>query len=93
MTAAPPPESFQIPLEAAELYESAFVPAFFAQWAPVLCEVAGVGPGTSVLDVACGTGIVARTAADLVGPTGSVDGVDLNEAMLQVARRVRPDLR
>ena len=93
MTAAPPPESFQIPIEAAELYESAFVPAFFAQWAPVLCEVAGVGPGRSVLDVACGTGIVARTAADLVGPTGSVDGVDLNDAMLHVARRVRPDLR
>ena len=31
---AEPSESFQIPLEAAELYESAFVPAFFAQWAP-----------------------------------------------------------
>jgi SAM-dependent methyltransferase len=87
-----PAESFQIPIEAAELYESAFVPAFFAQWAPILCEVAGVSPGQTVLDVACGTGVVARTAADLVGPEGTVIGVDLNEAMLTVAARVRPDI-
>ena len=45
-----------------------------------------------MLDVACGTGIVARTAADLVAPDGTVVGVDLNEAMLTVARRVRPDI-
>ena len=87
-----PAESFQIPLEAAELYEAAFVPAFFAQWAPILCDVAGVATGQSVLDVACGTGIVARTAADLVGSEGTVIGVDLNEAMLTVAARVRPDI-
>lgn len=85
-------ESFQIPIEAAEAYESNFVPALFAEWAPVLCEAAGVGPGTTVLDVACGTGIVARTAADLAGPEHVV-GCDLNEAMLTVARRVRPDIR
>ncbi|MFF2028243.1 class I SAM-dependent methyltransferase, partial [Streptomyces sp. NPDC058171] len=86
-------ESFQIPLEAAEFYESAFVPAFFAQWAPILCDAAGVAPGQRVLDVGCGTGIVARTAADLVVPDGTIVGVDLNEAMLTVARRVvRPDI-
>jgi ubiquinone/menaquinone biosynthesis C-methylase UbiE len=85
-------ESFQIPIEAAEVYEAAFVPGFFAQWAPVLCQAARVEPGQAVLDVACGTGIVARTAADLVAPGGTVVGVDLNEAMLAVAARVRPDL-
>ncbi|MFD4179996.1 class I SAM-dependent methyltransferase [Rhodococcus sp. NPDC058514] len=85
-------ESFQIPIEAAEFYESAFVPAFFAQWAPILCDAAGVTPGQRVLDVGCGTGIVARTAADLVAPDGTIVGVDLNEAMLTVARRVRPDI-
>ena len=81
-------ESFQITVEAAEFYESAFVPAFFAQWAPLLCDAAGVEPGHMLLDVACGTGIVARTAADRVAPTGKVVGLDLNEAMLTVARRV-----
>ena len=85
-------ETFQIPIEAAECYEAEFVPAFFAQWAPILCTAAAVTAGQTVLDVGCGTGIVARTAADLVGPAGSVTGLDLNEAMLTVARRVRPDL-
>jgi ubiquinone/menaquinone biosynthesis C-methylase UbiE len=92
MTPAEPSESFQIPLEAAEVYESAFVPGFFAQWAPLLCDAAGVGPGDEVLDVACGTGIVARTAAERVVPSGRVVGVDLNEAMLAVARRVGPGI-
>lgn len=85
-------ETFQIPLEAAELYESRFVPAIFAEWAPLLVDTSGVGPGQAVLDVACGTGIVARTVADRIGADGAVVGLDRNEAMLTVARRVRPDL-
>jgi len=91
MTTTEPSESFQIPIEAAEAYEAAFVPAFFAQWARILCEAARVAPGQKILDIACGTGIVARTAADLVGAR-SVVGVDLNEAMLTVASRVRADI-
>jgi ubiquinone/menaquinone biosynthesis C-methylase UbiE len=85
-------ESFQIPIEVAEVYEAAFVPAFFAQWAPILCDEAGIAAGHRVLDVACGTGIVARAAADRVAPDGSVTGLDLNQAMLTVARRIRPDI-
>ena len=84
-------EQFQISAEAAELYESAFVPALFAQWPPRLCRAAGVQHGSHVLDVACGTGIVARTAAGIAGRRGVV-GVDLNEAMLAVARRIEPHL-
>lgn len=91
MTTTGPTESFQIPIEAAEAYEAAFVPAFFAQWAPILCGAAVLTAGQRVLDVACGTGVVARTAADRVG-SGNVVGVDLNEAMLAVARRVRADI-
>jgi ubiquinone/menaquinone biosynthesis C-methylase UbiE len=86
------PASFQIPLQAAEIYESAFVPAFFSQWAPIVCDAAGIRPGQRVLDVACGTGIVARTAAARVNPGGAVTGIDTNEAMLTVARRVSPDV-
>jgi ubiquinone/menaquinone biosynthesis C-methylase UbiE len=85
-------ETFQISADQAEIYESTFVPALFAQWAPLLLDAAGVAPGQSVLDAGCGTGILARIAADRVGPTGRVVGVDLSEGMLAVARRLRPDL-
>jgi SAM-dependent methyltransferase len=74
----------------AETYEATFVPAIFAEWASETLDAAAVGPGTQLLDVGCGTGIVARTAADVVGPSGTVTGVDLNEAMLTVAARIRP---
>jgi SAM-dependent methyltransferase len=90
-TSSTPTASFQLTVEAAEAYEADFVPAFFAQWAPALCAAAGIGRGHRVLDVACGTGIVARTAADITG-AANVTGVDLNDAMLTVARRVRPDI-
>jgi ubiquinone/menaquinone biosynthesis C-methylase UbiE len=85
-------ETFQLSLDAAEAYESRFVPALFREWAGFLVEHAGVRPGQRVLDVACGTGIVARTAADLTGEPGAVTGLDLNDAMLTVARRLRPDI-
>ena len=85
-------ETFQLALDAAEAYESKFVPALFAEWAPHLVEAAGVDAGQSVLDVACGTGVVAREAADRMGGHGSVVGLDLNDAMLTVARRLRPDI-
>ena len=66
-TATDQPESFQIPIEAAEAYEAAFVPAFFAQWAPVLCEAARVdaGPG------ACSTWRAGRASSPARRPTSS----------------------
>jgi SAM-dependent methyltransferase len=85
-------ETFQISLDAAEAYESRFVPALFGEWAPHLVDAAGVRPGHTVLDVACGTGVVARETADRLRGRGTVVGVDLNDAMLTVARRLRPDI-
>jgi ubiquinone/menaquinone biosynthesis C-methylase UbiE len=85
-------ETFQIPQEAAESYETMFVPALFGPWSAFLVEEAGLTRGERVLDVACGTGIVARTVADRLGPQATVIGLDLNEAMLTVARRLRPDI-
>ena len=58
-------------MAAAEIYESRFVPALFAEWAPHLVDLAGVRPGQAVLDVACGTGIVARTVADRLVATAA----------------------
>lgn len=85
----PDQDAWQLAYDAAVAYEKDFVPAIFAQWPPVLAEVAGIRPGDRVLDVACGTGILAREAADRAGPTGRVTGLDLNEAMLAVARQLR----
>ena len=68
------------------------MPALFADWAGALVDAAGVVPGQAVLDVACGTGIVARTVADRLQGDGRVIGVDVNDAMLAVARRARPEL-
>lgn len=85
-------ETFQIPLEVAESYESQFVPAIFAEWAPRILDATGVGPGHRVIDVGCGTGIVARHALDRVGGGGHVVGVDPNDAMLTVARRLAPGI-
>ncbi len=98
-----PTESFDIPLEVAEVYEARFVPAIFAHWAPVTLDAADVGPGDDLLDVACGTGIVARTAlARRAGlgdcgngdgdRIGTIAGVDLNPAMLTVAGRAAPEI-
>jgi SAM-dependent methyltransferase len=85
-------DAWQLAHEAALGYEKDFVPAIFAQWAPVLAETARVGPGDRVLDVACGTGVLAREAAVRAGATGRVTGLDLNEGMLAVARRLRPQI-
>lgn len=67
-------------------YERVMVPAVFGPWAKDLLDTVALPAGTRVLDVACGTGIVARLAATQVGPTGRVVGLDINEAMLSVAR-------
>lgn len=70
----------------AKIYERGLVPAVFAPWAALLIEQARLQPGERVLDVACGTGVVARRSAQHVGPTGKVIGLDLNGDMLAVAR-------
>jgi SAM-dependent methyltransferase len=84
------PERWQLGGNAPEVYERQLVPAIFAAWAPLLIEQAGLHPGERALDVACGTGVVARLAASHVGETGQVAGLDSNPGMLAVARSLRP---
>ncbi len=73
------------PRNPAEVYEEYFVPAMFLPWATILLRHAALQLGEKVLDVACGTGIVARLAAPMVGEGGHVTALDMNPAMLAVA--------
>jgi ubiquinone/menaquinone biosynthesis C-methylase UbiE len=73
-----------------EIYEQALVGPLFHPWVEPLLEDVKLRPGDRVLDIACGTGIVARIAKERQGSTGTVVGVDLNPQMLAVARRVAP---
>ena len=86
------PKAIDLSNDAAVVYERDFVPALFGQWGPRLVEAGGVATGDRVLDVGCGTGVFAREAATRVGPSGKVVGLDLNESMLAVARRLRPEI-
>ncbi len=76
---------------AADNYERYFVPAIGAPLAADLVDAAALRPGERVLDVACGTGVVTRLAAERVGEHGRVAGSDVNPAMLDVARASRPE--
>ncbi len=75
------------PKSPAEVYDALFVPALFRQWGPVLADQAQIDRGERVIDVACGTGVLALAALDRVGPQGEVVGLDANPEMLGVARR------
>lgn len=55
-------------------------------WKAYTVSVAAVQPGMRVLDIAGGTGDLARAFAKCAGPTGRVVLTDINEAMLRVGR-------
>jgi len=80
----------QAQIDAATAYQELFVPALFQEWAPRVVAAANVRPGDRVLDVACGTGVLAREAASRVDATGSVAGLDPDPGMLAVAGRLAP---
>ena len=63
---------------AAEFYER-YVRLMMEPWVRRLVDVAALRPAEHVLDVACGTGFVARLAAERVGTAGRVVGIDLND--------------
>jgi ubiquinone/menaquinone biosynthesis C-methylase UbiE len=81
---------WQLSGNAPEAYERYIIPAFIGAWAHDLVQTAALRAGERVLDLACGTGVVARSAAPVVGQTGQVVGMDVNESMLAMARTVPP---
>jgi len=75
---------------AAEAYEKLLVPTLTGPWAREAVELATPRPGERVLDVACGTGIGVRLVAERVAPGGGVTGLDIDPAMIAVARSLAP---
>ena len=79
-------------LDAARAYETLHVPSLFAEWVEPVLDAAGAGAGDRVLDVACGTGVLARGAAARVGPSGRVAGLDPDAGMLALAAELGPGI-
>jgi SAM-dependent methyltransferase len=78
------------PTTPAEMYEHFFVPGIFGPLSRRVLAAARLRAGERVLDLACGTGILARQAATAVGSSGQVVGADLRPGMLAVAQALPP---
>ena len=74
------------------LYERCLVEPLFRPWAERLLDQADLLPNRSLIDVACGTGIVARVARERLCGAGRVVGVDVSAPMLDVAREIEPNV-
>jgi ubiquinone/menaquinone biosynthesis C-methylase UbiE len=81
---------FQVSDSAAQMYEK-YATLFMGQCVPDLLAIAALQSGERVLDLACGTGVVARHAATKVGRAGQVTGLDINAGMLATARTMPPE--
>jgi ubiquinone/menaquinone biosynthesis C-methylase UbiE len=73
-------------------YEQIMVPAIFRTWAPIMADFVQLSAGERALDVACGTGVVARELLRHVGDKGTIVGCDSNAAMLATAHEVAPQI-
>jgi ubiquinone/menaquinone biosynthesis C-methylase UbiE len=73
-----------------EMYERWLVDPLFRPWAEMTLDEVELSSGDRVLDIACGTGIVARVARERLGDAGYIAGVDISPDMLAVARAVEP---
>jgi len=78
--------NWDLDLNQAESYEAYLVPAMFVPFTEVLIARAEPRSDDRILDVGCGTGIVSRMVSRLLGPSGSVIGLDIDQEMLTVAR-------
>ena len=83
-------KQWQLARDAAERYERILVPAILGPAARSLVEWANLRDGERVADIGCGTGAATRLAAEKVGASGRVAGVDVNAGVINVAQSVAP---
>jgi ubiquinone/menaquinone biosynthesis C-methylase UbiE len=77
----------------ADTYERAIVPAIFDRYARDLVERARpVGASDRILDLGCGTGIIARVLRERLGGAAKIVGVDASVPMIEKARSLAPEL-
>lgn len=81
---------YQLEGHAARLYEQGIVPTMSRPLTEMMFEYVPLCDGDRVLDVACGTGIIARVVTEQFANISSIVGVDLNPGMLEVARENTP---
>jgi SAM-dependent methyltransferase len=74
----------------AQAYEKLYVPAFFRPVGNALLDRLEVSAADRVLDVACGTGIVARLIQERVGTPRRLAGIDINPVMVAAAQTFAP---
>ena len=79
----PEQETFQLQGNAAQIYEEQKVPAMFRPLAEATLRQVDVHDGASVIDIACGMGIVGRLLPQNIGRSGSVTGVDLHKVRFE----------
>jgi len=79
-------------LAAGRGYETLFVPALFKPWTTHVADAAAIAPGDHLLDVACGSGVLAREVLARTGATGRVVGLDPAPGMLAAAAEVEPGI-
>ena len=75
-----------------EMYERWLVGPLFRPWAEMTLDEVGLSSGDRVLDIACGTGIVARVSRERLGEAAHIVGIDISPDMLSVARDAAPDV-
>ena len=80
---------FQLSGNAAAIYEEQKVPAMFAPLADATLNVVRLFDNDAVLDVACGTGILARKVRGKIGSQSRIVGIDLNEGMISTAKGLK----
>lgn len=84
-------DTFQLAQGAAAIYERQKVRAIFRPLAEATLATVNVSKDDIVLDVACGTGIVARLVQERASPSAPITGIDLNDGMIETARTLTQD--